>query len=226
MAGTLFLNASPWTGNSSTKKRTSTMNRKRTCRNNSSVKFDDDEDTGVLSLGDEYVPDVSENFESAIEDQGNRNNKVNQLLNKITGDAGDGLADFIPVSTPSKKPLEGFESPLLKQTDHHDYSPNNSGEDVMSNYSKIYDPSSSGLLGKPYYANMGIESMGNSGHGNGAGGNNHSVMQKLNYITHILEEIQVEKTSNVTEELILYSFLGVFVIFVVDSFAKAGKYYR
>ena len=221
MAGTLFLNASPWTGNSSTKKRTSTMNRKKTCRNNSSVKFDDDEDTGILSLGDEYVPDVSENFESAMGDQENRNNKVNQLLNKITGDAGDGLADFVPVSTPSKKPLEGFESPLLKQTDHRDYSPNNSGEDVMSNYSKIYEPSSSGLLGKPYYANMGIESMSN-----GAGGNNHSVIQKLNYITHILEEIQVEKTSNVTEELILYSFLGVFVIFVVDSFAKAGKYYR
>jgi hypothetical protein len=219
--GTLFLNASPWTSNSSTKKRTPTMNRKKTCRNNASVKFEDDEDTGVLSLGDEYVPDVSENFESAIEDQDNRNWKVNRLLNKITGDAGEGLADFVPVSTPSKKPLEGFESPLLKQTDHREYSPNNSGEDAMSNYSKIYEPSSSGLLGKPYYANMGIESMGtggNSGH--------HSVMQKLNYITHILEEIQVEKTSNVTEELILYSFLGVFVIFVVDSFAKAGKYYR
>lgn len=222
MSGTLFFNASPWTGNSSTKKRTSTMNRKRTCRNNSSVKFDDDEDTGILSLGDEYVADVSENFESAIQDQGNRNNKVNQLLNRITGDAGDGLADFVPVSTPSKKPLEGFESPLLKKTEHRDYSPNNSGEDVMSNYSKIYEPSSSGLLGKPYYANMGIESMGNSGGNSG----HHSVMQKLNYITHILEEIQVEKTSNVTEELILYSFLGVFVIFVVDSFAKAGKYYR
>ena len=199
------------------------MNRKKTCRNNTSVKFEDDEDTSVLSLGDEYVPDVSENFESAIEDQDNRNWKVNRLLNKITGDAGDGLADFVPVSTPSKKPLEGFESPLLKQTEHRDYSPNNSGEDVMSNYSKIYDPSSSGLLGKPYYATMGIESTNNSG---SAGNNNHSVMQKLNYITHILEEIQVEKTSNVTEELILYSFLGVFVIFVVDSFAKAGKYYR
>jgi hypothetical protein len=197
------------------------MNRKKTYKNNASAKFDDD-DNGILSLGDEYVSDVSENFESAMGDQENRNSRVNQLLNKIT-DSGDGLADFVPVSTPSKKPLEGFESPLLKQTDHRDYSPNNSGEDAMSNYSKIYEPSSAGLLGKPYYANMGIESMSN---GAGSGGNNHSVMQKLNYITHILEEIQVEKTSNVTEELILYSFLGVFVIFVVDSFAKAGKYYR
>lgn len=221
MSGSLFLNASPWTSNSSTKKRTPTMNRKKTYKNNASVKIDDDEDTSILSLGDEYV---SENFESAMGEQENRNSRVNQLLNKIT-DSGDGLADFVPVSTPSKKPLEGFESPLLKQTDHRDYSPNNSGEDVMSNYSKIYDPSSSGLLGKPYYATMGIESMSNGGNAAGNSGH-HSVIQKLNYITHILEEIQVEKTSNVTEELILYSFLGVFVIFVVDSFAKAGKYYR
>ena len=30
----------------------------------------------------------------------------------------------------------------------------------------------------------------------------------------------------VTEELVLYMFLGVFTIFVVDSFARAGKYTR
>ena len=35
-----------------------------------------------------------------------------------------------------------------------------------------------------------------------------------------------EKTSNVTEELVLYSFLGVFIIYIVDSFARAGKYAR
>ncbi len=28
------------------------------------------------------------------------------------------------------------------------------------------------------------------------------------------------------EELVLYTFLGVFVIFVVDSFARVGKYVR
>ena len=44
-------------------------------------------------------------------------------------------------------------------------------------------------------------------------------MKKLNYMIHLLEETKEEKTSNVTEELVLYMFLGVFVIFVVDSFA-------
>ena len=43
---------------------------------------------------------------------------------------------------------------------------------------------------------------------------------------HVLEETKDEKTENITEELILYMFLGVFVIFVVDSFARAGKYTR
>jgi hypothetical protein len=42
----------------------------------------------------------------------------------------------------------------------------------------------------------------------------------------LLEDQQDEKTNNVTEEVVLYSFLGIFIIFVVDSFARAGKYVR
>ena len=45
-------------------------------------------------------------------------------------------------------------------------------------------------------------------------------------MVHLLEEQKDEKTDNVTEELVLYLFLGVFVIFVTDSFARAGKYVR
>jgi len=60
----------------------------------------------------------------------------------------------------------------------------------------------------------------------GAVSDPNELMKKLNYMIHLLEEQQDEKTENVTEELILYLFLGVFVIFVVDSFARAGKYTR
>ena len=42
----------------------------------------------------------------------------------------------------------------------------------------------------------------------------------------LLEDQQDEKTNNVTEEVVLYSFLGIFIIFIVDSFAKVGKYVR
>jgi hypothetical protein len=43
---------------------------------------------------------------------------------------------------------------------------------------------------------------------------------------HLLEEQQDIKTGHVMEEIILYSFLGIFMIFVVDSFARAAKYVR
>lgn len=57
-------------------------------------------------------------------------------------------------------------------------------------------------------------------------GSKDQLMKKLNYMIHLLEENKDEKTNNVTEELVLYLFLGVFTIFVVDSFARAGKYTR
>ena len=85
----ITLSASPWT-NSSTRKRTSTIHRKKTYRQ---TKNDDDDDD------DNEMPNISENFESAIDDQDDRNSRVNQLLNKIT-DAGTGLADFVPISAP------------------------------------------------------------------------------------------------------------------------------
>jgi hypothetical protein len=57
-------------------------------------------------------------------------------------------------------------------------------------------------------------------------GNKDQLLEKLNYMIHLLEEQQDEKTGHVMEELILYSFLGVFLIFIVDSFARSGKYTR
>ena len=58
------------------------------------------------------------------------------------------------------------------------------------------------------------------------GGSNDKLMERINYMVHLLEGQQHEKTDNITEEFILYTFLGVFVIFVVDSFARTGKYTR
>ena len=52
------------------------------------------------------------------------------------------------------------------------------------------------------------------------------LLEKLNYMIYLLEEQKDEKTGQVTEEVILYVFLGVFVLFVLDSFFKTGKYSR
>ena len=42
----------------------------------------------------------------------------------------------------------------------------------------------------------------------------------------LLEDQKHEKTEGVFEDVILYSFLGIFMIFLVESFTKAGKYVR
>jgi hypothetical protein len=55
---------------------------------------------------------------------------------------------------------------------------------------------------------------------------NDVLLNKINYMINLLEEQQDERTNNVTEEVILYSFLGIFIIFLVDSFARVGKYTR
>ena len=74
------------------------------------------------------------------------------------------------------------------------------------------------LLNKlPYYNQMSL---------GGSVPNRDELLTKLNYMIHILEEQQDQKTGHVTEEVVLYSFLGIFIIFVIDSFARAGKYVR
>ena len=60
----------------------------------------------------------------------------------------------------------------------------------------------------------------------GYGDANQVLVDKLNYMINLLEDQQDERTNNVTEEVVLYSFLGVFIIFVVDSFARVSKYVR
>jgi hypothetical protein len=73
------------------------------------------------------------------------------------------------------------------------------------------------------YSNQQQQNQGDSGLPSGS---KDDLMQKMNHIIQMLEDQQDEKTGSVTEELILYCFLGVFVIFVVDSFVRAGKYVR
>jgi len=61
-----------------------------------------------------------------------------------------------------------------------------------------------------------------SGGGGTMSGTNAALIEKLNYIIHMLEEKKDEKTGHVIEELVLYCFLGIFIIFVVDTFTHAA----
>lgn len=53
-----------------------------------------------------------------------------------------------------------------------------------------------------------------------------AVIDKMNYMIHLLEDQKDQRTESVNEELILYLFLGIFVIFITDSFTRVGKYTR
>jgi len=90
------------------------------------------------------------------------------------------------------------------------------------------DNSGSGSTNKMYYKerSMNQSSNGQSSYGQSSYGQNDALLNKINYMINLLEDQQDERTNNVTEEVVLYSFLGIFIIFVVDSFARVGKYTR
>lgn len=51
--------------------------------------------------------------------------------------------------------------------------------------------------------------------------------EKIDYMIKLLEDQKHEKTEGVMEDVILYSFLGIFMIFLVESFTKKStKYVR
>ena len=52
------------------------------------------------------------------------------------------------------------------------------------------------------------------------------LMTKVNYMIQLLEDNTDEKINSVTEEMVLYCFLGIFTIFMIDSFTRMGKYVR
>jgi hypothetical protein len=88
----------------------------------------------------------------------------------------------------------------------------------LSNYAHNYKPQSTAAINTAsgYYSSMGL----------GKESGNSKIMERINYMIHMLEEQQHEKTNNITEEFILYVLLGVFTIFIVDSFSNIGKYTR
>jgi hypothetical protein len=57
-------------------------------------------------------------------------------------------------------------------------------------------------------------------------GGGHLREEKLDYMIHLLESQRDIKTGSASEDLILYGFLGVFIIFVLDNFSRSAKYTR
>ena len=155
------------------------------------------------------------------------NPKIEAMIKKIHDDEDETeLSNFSPLHPPSSSGLERMDSAPMEEgleermnaqqnfPDSRDESSQEAFTQLPSEYAKQYYQQY-----VPYYNQM-------SGNNNTNGDNKDELLTKLNQIIFLLEEQQEEKTGNVTEELILYSFLGVFIIFIVDSFARVGKYVR
>jgi hypothetical protein len=129
---------------------------------------------------------------------------------------GSSMSTSTPTSTPNETSGSGNNSNTSYSTDIPT-SPqgavsNNTYNDTPSTYANQYY--------KQFipYLNQGTSEIPGQPKG--------ELIEKLNYIIDLLEEQQDYKTNSIFEDLILYAFLGIFVIFIVDSFAKSTKYVR
>lgn len=172
-------------------------------------------------------------------------NEILTKINKFEAMTSEGLSDFNPPPKPEinqKKAIpivgslkdentvtEGFESTSIPSFDVPIYIPRSGGpQQTPPPVSKISAANDLGLYAnykQSYEPPRGL-SYFTGGMGASAGIASDKLMEKLNYIIHMLEAQQHEKTNNVVEEVVLYTFLGVFIIFICDTFARAGKYHR
>ena len=229
----LLASASPWQNdNNIPKKRVATMgdSLRKTVKLRPNVGEDYDRyatQENPAALGNTIMPSI-EDTKSKNEEA---NVKINTLLNKITGFSDSGkMADFNPPPPPEsvyRKPSNTLvppSNPLVPPSNQPTPTSNPSGyykpmeTKSYSNYAQVYPDKISDIKASvgPYYAKMGI----------GASSSQDKFAEKLNYMVHLLEELQMEKTNHITEEFILYTLLGVFMIYLVDGFAQTGKYVR
>uniref|UniRef100_A0A6C0B8K8 Uncharacterized protein n=1 Tax=viral metagenome TaxID=1070528 RepID=A0A6C0B8K8_9ZZZZ len=212
----LLNTASPWTTDENSKKRQSTM------RKTIKLKPSSAEDLDITPVD---TPPSIEQTQVHMEE---RSSRVNNLLDQITAsndNDANKMGVFVPISNPNinvKKeekddltisrlhPPVQVLSQMNRQKIGNFLANDNSA--VYSNYMSSYEKPAMFKKENPDSVARPI--------------NDNKVMDKINYMIHLLEEQQHEKTNNITEEFILYTFLGVFIIFVVDSFSRSGKYTR
>ena len=170
--------------------------------------------------GENKPSDIRNVVPNTIDDTNAHNasmsSRVSTLLSQLSSDDdGNKLANYEPIHKPAITINRMDASELLPQTIEKDKQPskfvaNDINLAKLSSYNQTYASprifQSRMPTAPPVLDNK--------------------LMEKINYMIHLLEEQQYEKTANVTEEFVLYTLLGVFVIFTVDVFTRAGKYVR
>jgi len=178
-------------------------------------------------------------------DNKSSNPKVNAMMKQIYSEEDEeynnNMSDFQPLGAPESASMLNSDRGMKEQErEHYDYDEvlkqqqendkllGTYGDDANEN--NMFQASQQGIMyngaQQSYGAQQSFGGQQNYSYGPSYNMDQDELMRKMNYIIYMLEQQKNEKTDNVMEELVLYTFLGVFVIFVVDSFARVGKYVR
>jgi len=161
------------------------------------------------------------------------NNKVETMMKhlNLSNSGGDddveGLADFNPPVNPISSGVERTKNSVsnIENFQNTEEGINNIDENDDNEVSQEGFQEANGTYAQQYYKQF-VPYYSNASNIKEGASSNPEIMEKLNYLVNLIENNNDEKVNSITEELVLYCFLGVFIIFIVDSFAKVGKYVR
>ena len=166
-----------------------------------------------------------------IPKENNYSDKVNSVLQTIHShnDDDNQMGNFTPIPPPTSAGVEQTrlreEQPIDSESNSEQNQNQNQNQNMykrfIPNYEDMYRKPQTTPNNLPYYTNSQEQQQQQYSYQ----GNN-VLIDKLNYMIKLLEEQQDERTNNVTEEVVLYCFLGIFIIFIIDSFVRVGKYVR
>ena len=144
-----------------------------------------------------------------------------QEENKQTSESMVNMSNDVMFRTLGRPPQSNYEGGNnLDLNDYSNYGDEKKNEEyyksILPNYQEQKN-NKNNLVNKPYYSQSNYQIPENE---------ENVLLKKMNYMITLLEDQQDERTNNVTEEVILYSFLGIFIIFIADTFVRVGKYVR
>tara|TARA_Y100000992_G_C21246897_1_gene483798 strand:- start:930 stop:1481 length:552 start_codon:yes stop_codon:yes gene_type:complete len=139
-------------------------------------------------------------------------NELTDDINNIHNNLNDALKDE------NESTLANFYNDEMKEDIHKQMTKTESSQDMYNNEITSNDY----LISN----NLNLNSIHNSHSLLSNLDNREDLLSKLNYIINLFEEEREIKTNKKNEEIVLYCFLGIFVIYVLDSFVSIGKYKR
>jgi hypothetical protein len=168
------------------------------------------------------------------------NNILQQIHENSSSDDDSGLADFNPPPKPEsigaqrkkleqqlgnmtsngennirvlgKSPEASYEDRTNDNLDLNNFDSNYGDDNKAEEYYRKMLPNYNNQNNRQYYNSKSQPNTPQVTANIDGNFSNELLLQKINYMINLLEEQQDEKTNNVTEEVVLYSFLGIFII--------------